>query len=431
MLVLVIEPAHALAASERNAPAAPQARQAEPVLALGSGYADGKDARLVRALQHRLERAGYAPGPIDGRYGPTTEQAVEMFQSAHGLRVDGIAGPLTLAALRTPSSVLYPGAGYLGPGSGAVRVLQRRLRRDGYNPGPIDGRYGPLTQRAVSRFQAGQALRVDGIAGPHTFGELTRIAGEQRPATRSMPHSRRTRPSRPHLHRTRFPTPSRSSAPQTTVPRRAAPRARASTSRHGGTAWPVAPLLAAVLALAAVAGGVLLVEPRRRKRTLAAQQPAGAVTASGRDDAAEVKFEDPGAAERAHREADSRGDAAAASDLGVVLERRGDLAGAEAAYRRADERGSADGAFNLAGMLLERGDLDGAMAAYRRADERGEAEGSARLGMLLERQHDYRGALQAYRQAQRSDRPEVAELAQSRAYALAFGLNLAEKRGER
>ena len=42
---------------------------------------------------------GYAPGPIDGRYGPRTAQAVSRFQAAHGLVVDGIAGPFTLAAL--------------------------------------------------------------------------------------------------------------------------------------------------------------------------------------------------------------------------------------------------------------------------------------------------------------------------------------------
>ena len=86
------------------------------VLVYGSGYAGGTDAVRVRALQRRLDGAGYSPGPIDGRYGPRTEQAVDLFQSAHGLRVDGIAGPLTLAALRARSNVLSPGAGYAGLG---------------------------------------------------------------------------------------------------------------------------------------------------------------------------------------------------------------------------------------------------------------------------------------------------------------------------
>jgi len=110
-----------------------------------------------------------------------------------------------------------------------------------------------------------------------------------------------------------------------------------------------------------------------------------------------------------------------------LCERRGDLAGAEAAYRRADGRGSPDGAFNLGALFEHRGELANAAAAYYRAEERGDREAAARLGMVLERQHDYRGALHAYERAQRSDRPEIAELARSRAHALALGLSVAER----
>src|ERR1700751_5359977 len=157
MLIIAVEPARALAASGRRgggprAQASPPATQAAGpgVLGLGSGYGGGLDAALVRSLQRRLEGQGYSPGPIDGRYGPRTETAVDAFQRARGLRVDGIAGPLTLAALRT--IVLYPGTGYTGAGSSEVRGLQRQLRRDGAKPGPIDGRYGPMTEAAVRRF---------------------------------------------------------------------------------------------------------------------------------------------------------------------------------------------------------------------------------------------------------------------------------------
>jgi len=54
---------------------------------------------------------------------------------------------------------LLPGAGYQQPtGSGHVRALQRRLARLGFAAGPIDGRYGPLTTRAVDRFQHSRGL---------------------------------------------------------------------------------------------------------------------------------------------------------------------------------------------------------------------------------------------------------------------------------
>jgi len=48
-----------------------------------------------------------------------------------------------------------------------------------------------------------------------------------------------------------------------------------------------------------------------------------------------------------------RGHAAAAPNLGLLLEEQGALAEAEAAYRRADQRGDATGAFNLVALAGE------------------------------------------------------------------------------
>jgi Putative peptidoglycan binding domain len=67
---------------------------------------------------------------------------------------------------------LASGAGYGTSGSDAVRTLQRRLRRLGDRPGPIDGLYGPLTQGAVIRFQQRHGLAVDGIVGRQTRHSL-------------------------------------------------------------------------------------------------------------------------------------------------------------------------------------------------------------------------------------------------------------------
>jgi TPR repeat protein len=70
-------------------------------------------------------------------------------------------------------TLLTLGSGYSAAmGSPAVRVLQRNLTAAGFSPGPIDGRYGPLTQRAVLRLQAARGLQPDGVAGPHTLAAL-------------------------------------------------------------------------------------------------------------------------------------------------------------------------------------------------------------------------------------------------------------------
>ncbi|HHW11028.1 MAG TPA: spore cortex-lytic enzyme [Firmicutes bacterium] len=63
----------------------------------------GSQGTTVRNLQTRLKAWGYYTGPIDGVYGPQTTQAVRLFQSRNGLKVDGVAGPATLNAVGLPS----------------------------------------------------------------------------------------------------------------------------------------------------------------------------------------------------------------------------------------------------------------------------------------------------------------------------------------
>jgi g-D-glutamyl-meso-diaminopimelate peptidase len=53
----------------------------------------------VKNLQRALARAGHSPGPIDGDYGPQTEQAVSAVQRSAGITVDGHYGPETKKAL--------------------------------------------------------------------------------------------------------------------------------------------------------------------------------------------------------------------------------------------------------------------------------------------------------------------------------------------
>jgi peptidoglycan hydrolase-like protein with peptidoglycan-binding domain len=63
-------------------------------------HASGLSAAAVRNLQAELLRLGYFGGPVTGFYGPLTTAAVKRFQRAQGLKVDGIWGPHSAAALR-------------------------------------------------------------------------------------------------------------------------------------------------------------------------------------------------------------------------------------------------------------------------------------------------------------------------------------------
>ncbi len=59
----------------------------------------GSQGTQVKQLQRALAHLGYPPGAVDGDFGPLTEAAVMHFQTASKLAADGVAGPLTLAAL--------------------------------------------------------------------------------------------------------------------------------------------------------------------------------------------------------------------------------------------------------------------------------------------------------------------------------------------
>ncbi|NEP62185.1 MAG: peptidoglycan-binding protein, partial [Symploca sp. SIO2G7] len=68
----------------------------------------GERSPLVASLQRNMQTSGYYNGPITGYYGSFTEAAVMEFQRAKGLQVDGIAGPVTRAALESSSGEGMP-----------------------------------------------------------------------------------------------------------------------------------------------------------------------------------------------------------------------------------------------------------------------------------------------------------------------------------
>lgn len=52
-----------------------------------------------KQIQRALKSAGFYQGPIDGKIGPKTKEAIIKFQKAKSLKADGIVGKRTSAAL--------------------------------------------------------------------------------------------------------------------------------------------------------------------------------------------------------------------------------------------------------------------------------------------------------------------------------------------
>lgn len=102
----------ALAQTPGDKTPAPQAVSLDYAGTLGTLAQEpsGQSDPRVTALQRSLEAVGVSPGPIDGIYGPKTEEAVAGFQQKNGLQPDGIAGPQTLGQLRTVTAKTKPQA---------------------------------------------------------------------------------------------------------------------------------------------------------------------------------------------------------------------------------------------------------------------------------------------------------------------------------
>ena len=74
--------------------------------------------------------------------------------------------------------------GTLKTGSSGTEViaLQRALQRRGFNPGSVDGSFGPGTHAAVLAFQKSEGLLADGNVGPRTAAALGLIDAPQIPS---------------------------------------------------------------------------------------------------------------------------------------------------------------------------------------------------------------------------------------------------------
>jgi peptidoglycan hydrolase-like protein with peptidoglycan-binding domain len=146
----------------------------------------GSTGSEVKLAQEALQKRGYNPGPIDGLFGPQTRHAVLRYQTDRTtdpsppalsagphpeafnlpLHVDGIVGPNTWGRLDPP--VIKKNS----PEYAYVRLCQNILKsflNPAFDPGPVDGIFGPNTEAAVKAFQTAFAPPSDGVVGPKTW----------------------------------------------------------------------------------------------------------------------------------------------------------------------------------------------------------------------------------------------------------------------
>lgn len=119
---------------------------------------DGKGG----TVEAKGRRYGVVAGTVDGRAWDA------------GVLVPGFSYNLpdgtSIKPVVAPTALYRRGAPNMAPS--IVTRLQQALAAAGFDPGLIDGDYGPDTEKAVIAFQTAEGLTVDGVVGPETAGAL-------------------------------------------------------------------------------------------------------------------------------------------------------------------------------------------------------------------------------------------------------------------
>ena len=151
---------------------------------------NGSERIEVELLQWTLDHYGLETA-VDGIFGPQTEKNVRQYQADKGLKVDGVVGTNTWAALyaehdnpadpegelpaelRNLMNIAPEHQFILRQGSACIEVelLQWTLNEYGL-PTTVDGIFGPETNKNVRQYQADKGLKVDGIVGTNTWTAL-------------------------------------------------------------------------------------------------------------------------------------------------------------------------------------------------------------------------------------------------------------------
>lgn len=165
------------------------------------GQTEGYNKKVAE-IQRSLEKAGFDPGPIDGKMGWKTREAIKNFQKQNKLKRSGFMDAATRSVLSSDENIKRPPAPIAAQSQRGLKTkdklpedkkavtpeiiktrlgstvwikrIQQALKKAGFDPGPIDGKMGPKTKKAITEFQKLNGLNADGIIDQKTWKALAR-----------------------------------------------------------------------------------------------------------------------------------------------------------------------------------------------------------------------------------------------------------------
>jgi peptidoglycan hydrolase-like protein with peptidoglycan-binding domain len=159
--------------ADLSAPAAP----APPVVSARAR------ADVITEIQRELAQRGFYQGPVDGIYGPKTDNAIRDFEHATGMQPSAEPNEALLRAIarstaKAPAKIppRDPIADLLAP-SHRIVALQRALADYGFGQIRVSGTYDPKTRSAIEEFERHRKLPVTGQISERMTRELAAMTG--------------------------------------------------------------------------------------------------------------------------------------------------------------------------------------------------------------------------------------------------------------
>ena len=128
----------------------------------------------IEEIQTLLNIYGYNPGKIDGVLGGATRNAIANFQKDNGLELTRYVDQATWEKLS-----YFKDNEFIKNGQLDAVLVQKLLKKAGFDPGTADGKLGKQTAQAVKAFQKAHGLKSDGRIGYKTLIKLMSYANDQ------------------------------------------------------------------------------------------------------------------------------------------------------------------------------------------------------------------------------------------------------------